>query len=410
VSYTLNKAIISGSITMTRTGGAADPGSSHICTLTGTALSNGPHTSLDLSDTTNACTVAQSLVSGAIYTFALNATDAAGNSATTVTRANVTFDNAAPVFSAVQPESGAYINNITTTASDVGYTLNEAIASGTITITRTGGIADSGTPHTCTLTGTALSSGIHNPLDLSDTTNSCTAAVTLVNGSIYTFTFDATDPVGLNATTVTKANVTYDTTFPTISWTTPVGNAQRYDVADQIVTLTVTANDNVGISKVLFRRWDKVNNVWVDIGTITTPPYTITINTNSLLPQYNEIDAKAYDLAGNTITKYIWLYHQPVLYVVRAGPGNGKVTSSPAGINCGSTCVYGYNYDPNATPPVLATTVTLTATPTSPSTFAGWSGACSGTGTCIVTMDAAKYVTAIFADPRLRIFIPLLIR
>src|SRR4030095_5918505 len=40
--------------------------------------------------------------------------------------------------------------------------------------------------------------------------------------------------------------------------------------------------------------------------------------------------------------------------------------------------------------------VTLTATPAAGSTFAGWSGACSGTGSCTVTMSAARSVTATF--------------
>jgi hypothetical protein len=44
------------------------------------------------------------------------------------------------------------------------------------------------------------------------------------------------------------------------------------------------------------------------------------------------------------------------------------------------------------------TTVTLTATPEPGSTFAGWSGACSGTGTCEVTMSEAKEVTAEFTE------------
>jgi hypothetical protein len=42
------------------------------------------------------------------------------------------------------------------------------------------------------------------------------------------------------------------------------------------------------------------------------------------------------------------------------------------------------------------TTVTLTATPTSPSTFTGWSGACSGTSSCAVAATAATAVTATF--------------
>lgn len=43
------------------------------------------------------------------------------------------------------------------------------------------------------------------------------------------------------------------------------------------------------------------------------------------------------------------------------------------------------------------THVTLTAVPASGSTFTGWSGACSGSGVCEVTMNAAEGVTATFA-------------
>jgi hypothetical protein len=42
------------------------------------------------------------------------------------------------------------------------------------------------------------------------------------------------------------------------------------------------------------------------------------------------------------------------------------------------------------------TVVTLTATPDSGSVFTGWSGACTGTGPCSVSMTAARSVTATF--------------
>ena len=64
-----------------------------------------------------------------------------------------------------------------------------------------------------------------------------------------------------------------------------------------------------------------------------------------------------------------------------AGTGTGTVTSSPSGINCGSTCSATYS---------SGTSVTLTAAAASGSTFAGWSGACTGTGTCTVSMTAAR--------------------
>ena len=75
------------------------------------------------------------------------------------------------------------------------------------------------------------------------------------------------------------------------------------------------------------------------------------------------------------------------LTVTRTGPGSGTVTSAPAGIDCGSTC--------SASFPV-ETMVTLTATAAAGSIFTGWTGDCSGTGTCTVTMDQARAVTATF--------------
>jgi hypothetical protein len=68
--------------------------------------------------------------------------------------------------------------------------------------------------------------------------------------------------------------------------------------------------------------------------------------------------------------------------------GSGTVTSSPAGINCPSTCSANFT---------AGTQVTLTATPADGWGFSGWSGACSGVGNCVVTMNAAQSVTATFA-------------
>ena len=72
------------------------------------------------------------------------------------------------------------------------------------------------------------------------------------------------------------------------------------------------------------------------------------------------------------------------------GSGNGVVTSAPAGINCGGDC--GQNYD-------QGTMVMLTQTPAVGSTFVNWTGNCTGTTTCVLTMDDAKNVTATFMGP-----------
>lgn len=78
------------------------------------------------------------------------------------------------------------------------------------------------------------------------------------------------------------------------------------------------------------------------------------------------------------------------LTVALAGAGTGTVASSPSGINCPTTCTAQFSQN---------TAVTLTATPASNDTFAGWSGACTGSSGCSITVVAdtsADSVTATF--------------
>jgi hypothetical protein len=74
------------------------------------------------------------------------------------------------------------------------------------------------------------------------------------------------------------------------------------------------------------------------------------------------------------------------LSIVKSGNGSGTVTSSPAGITCGATCSSSYS---------TGTTVALTATAASGSTFTGWSGD-SDCSDGSVTMDIGKSCTATF--------------
>lgn len=76
-----------------------------------------------------------------------------------------------------------------------------------------------------------------------------------------------------------------------------------------------------------------------------------------------------------------------ILSVGKSGSGGGTVTSTPAGINCGSTCSAGFN---------SGATVTLSTSAASGSVFAGWSGDCTGTGSCMLSMTQARSVTAAF--------------
>lgn len=91
------------------------------------------------------------------------------------------------------------------------------------------------------------------------------------------------------------------------------------------------------------------------------------------------------------------------LKVTVMGGGSGEVSSSPTGISgCGTPAgVCEASYDEG-------TVVTLTAQPVAGSEFIGWSGGCSGTGACQVTVGAGATPTARFekAPPALPIPLP----
>ena len=109
-----------------------------------------------------------------------------------------------------------------------------------------------------------------------------------------------------------------------------------------------------------------------------TSDATDTASANSKLVQV-DTEVKA-DGSGGT----------EMITVETMGLGRGKVTSDPAGIDCGSDCDAGF---------LKGTTVTFTATPESGSKLASWGGACEGTPAdeaCEVTADGEMTVTATF--------------
>lgn len=117
--------------------------------------------------------------------------------------------------------------------------------------------------------------------------------------------------------------------------------------------------------------------------------------TEAMPPAVNAATGKIY--IPDAGTKTISIYDRAVvslqeLNVAKAGSGAGKVTSSPAGIDCGSNC------GADVAEFEEGTVVTLTQSASAGSKFIGWSGDCTGTGTCEVTMSAAKSVTATFDD------------
>ncbi|MBL8619969.1 MAG: hypothetical protein JNK64_01670 [Myxococcales bacterium] len=71
-----------------------------------------------------------------------------------------------------------------------------------------------------------------------------------------------------------------------------------------------------------------------------------------------------------------------------SGAGSGTVRSTPVGIDCGATCTADF---------VQGSQVELMPSAPSGVVFTRWNGACTGSGACVVTMDAALEVKATFS-------------
>jgi serine protease AprX len=95
-------------------------------------------------------------------------------------------------------------------------------------------------------------------------------------------------------------------------------------------------------------------------------------------------------ITGNADLTATFSPSSPLLQVTQAGSGSGTVVSDPSGIDCGLDCSEPYEQ---------GTTVNLTARPDASSRFFGWSGGgCSGTGTCVLSMNADTNVSATFTS------------
>lgn len=91
--------------------------------------------------------------------------------------------------------------------------------------------------------------------------------------------------------------------------------------------------------------------------------------------------------ANRSVTATFGLLRTLAVTLASVEGGTGSVASVPAGIACPGDCSEAYA---NGTP------VALTATPAPGSIFLGWSGDCSGAGTCQPTLDADRAVIASF--------------
>ena len=181
------------------------------------------------------------------------------------------------------------------------------------------------------------------------------------------------------------ADVAQDVTPPSITLTSPSDGT----IVSAPVTITATATDNVGVVGVQFQL--NSSNLGPED---TSNTFSAQWDPNGMSPGQYALTGIARDAAGNTTSSV------PVLVTVTSSSplatlsvsilGSGTVTSSPTGILCTQgTCSAAYG---------VGSTVTLIAKADKKWKFAGWTGACSGTGECVLQLSTDQVVGATFSQ------------
>jgi uncharacterized repeat protein (TIGR02543 family) len=270
---------------------------------------------------------------------ACTGTGACTVSMTAARAVTATFNSSATTFALSVTKAGTGTGTVTSAPAgvDCGATCSANFASGTsVTLTA---VAASGSTFTgwsgaCTGTGT------------------CTTSMTAVRAVTATF----------NGATTSSLAVTKAGTGAGTATSSPAGISCGTTCTSNFASGTSVTLTAAAASGSTFAGW---SGACTGTGTCTT----------------SMTAARNVTATFNTSTSTF------ALSVTKAGAGAGTVTSAPAGVSCGSTCSANY---------ASGTSVTLTAVADAGSTFAGWSGACTGTGTCTTSMTAARAVTATF--------------
>ncbi len=102
---------------------------------------------------------------------------------------------------------------------------------------------------------------------------------------------------------------------PVVTWVSPISSDNTFDTIGGTLRLEVEATDNIGVGRVRFYWWDAIAKVYVELGTITTPPYRVDVNVGKLHMFWNQIDAIARDSAGNlSDSTPLLIYVTPTVY------------------------------------------------------------------------------------------------
>lgn len=172
-------------------------------------------------------------------------------------------DTTPPTVSASESGSSGSITLSANATDNVGVTKVEFYIDGALTAT------DTATPYTATVDSTTLANGSH---------------------SLVAKAYDAAGNVG------TSSTVSFSVSNSTGGDTTPPTVSAAESGSSGTISLSATASDNVGVTKVEF---------YVDgalKATDTATPYTASLDSTTLANGSHSLVAKAYDAAGNVGT------------------------------------------------------------------------------------------------------------
>ena len=235
-----------------------------------------------------------------------------------------------------------------------------------------------------------------------------TIELTLLNGAGEMLASDARDvgPVGTTPpTTPTFVLSTPNLTVAPASISFAATADQPVPPAQTVVVAATNSSAALGtiVAAVTFTKGDGWLRATVDQAahSVSVQPTTTKLTPGSYTASV-ALTSSVEGMKPQSVAVTYVVGQPPVLTVTGGGSGRGTVTSSPAGISC--TIASGATTGTCSAPFAPNATVTLSASPAANDRFTGWSGGCSGSGGCTVTLAQAVTVGATFnpATPVLR--------
>lgn len=223
----------------------------------------------------------------------------------------------------------------------------------------------------------------------------CTSA----NGNICTVTMNNSKTVTATFKTVTDTSAPKTTdnfTYGNFIINPPsIAPGQSSSVS---VEVTNTSSTERNLTVWLTGSWTLSKSILLGAGIKTTIFFTVTPNSSTSLGvhpiQIRQASQNGTIVSQGTLTLVSVPTTFYTLTVNKSPAGGGTITSSSAGIDCGNTC------STASANLASGTSIILTAIPITGCTFTGWTGACTGNGTCTLSMNSNKIVGAGFNCPR----------